>query len=114
MQITGCVRTIIPRHSFQDVIISIDVGSADELARLLFPDTEHHASSVSEGASVSAIQSIFPSQICDAIEKSELRIWERSQMRQDSTDCVAMEGLCHVRLRVQYDAAIDMVKGIYP
>lgn len=114
MQITECVRTMLPRDSFQDVIISIDVGSADELARLLFPHIEDHANSVSRGASVSAIQSIFPSRICNAIEESELRIWERSQLRQDTTDCVAMEGLCCVRLRVQYDAAIVMVGDIYP
>lgn len=43
------------------------------------------------GASVSAVSSTFSAEICEGIESSELRVWERDQLLVDTTDCISMQ-----------------------
>jgi hypothetical protein len=135
LQVTECVRTNFPRHNFQDAIISLDIGSAFELARALFPQASYFAGPLSDehetteqdncayvtlkGASVSAIKSILHSRIHDAIEKAQLRSWEKDCLLLETTDCVRMEMRRSepqhgtLRLRIEFLHGIRIVKDLY-
>lgn len=153
LQTTECVRTGLPQQDFQDGIIRLDIGSASEFARILFPETshiaicrgepvdsciegptenlemseQHHGTSTVEdhgyftlkGASVSAIGLVFNQGVCDAIESSELRAWERAHLLLETTDCITMN--LHrrdpnhgtVRLRIGFLSGIHMAHNLY-
>jgi hypothetical protein len=72
-----------------------------------------------EGASISAVKSIFYPPIYDAIEKSQLRTWEKKHLLLERTDCVKMDislkkpyyGTIH--LRVEFLDGIGIVKDLY-
>ncbi|KAB8212681.1 hypothetical protein BDV33DRAFT_211038 [Aspergillus novoparasiticus] len=71
------------------------------------------------GASVSAIASVFGSDICEGIKDSELRNWEREQLLVDTTDCVTMQiwraqphhGI--IRLRIGFYAGVNLANRLY-
>jgi hypothetical protein len=146
-KVTERVRMSLPRKNFQDAIIYLDVGRAKELGGILFPSTEcstvmpssgkevndaevaaedsscteeeRNACFLLKGARVSIIRSVFHSRICDAIDKSQLRAWEKEHMFLGSTDCVRMEinrkepqhGT--IRLRVEFLDGIAIAKTLY-
>ncbi len=68
---------------------------------------------------MSTLASLFHFRICDAIEKSQLRSWERDCLCQDITDCVTLEmdstepehGV--LRLRTDFTRGISIVKDLY-
>ena len=68
---------------------------------------------------MSALTSLFHFRICDAIEKSQLRLWERECFSQDITDCVTLEldpaepehGV--LKLRTDFTRGIPIVKDLY-
>jgi hypothetical protein len=136
-----------PRHNFQDAIIYLDVGRAKDLASALFPytryptvmpssgkevnDAEVTAEDMScieeegnayfqlKGECVSTMRSVFHSQICDAIDKSQLRAWENEHLFLNSTDCVRMQvnrkepQYGTIRLRVEFLDGIAIAKALY-
>ncbi|KAI9038099.1 protein hrmA [Aspergillus affinis] len=117
---TDCVRMRFPRENFQDVYLMLNVGLHYDIINTLFPHagrklvsnlqadppvshdwSNTHASTQPEcfdnahftilGASVTGISLIFCPEICAAIEKSNLRAWEKENLLSDTTDCVTME-----------------------
>ncbi|KAH6870217.1 hypothetical protein BKA58DRAFT_297799, partial [Alternaria rosae] len=124
LQVTECVKTKLPKHNFQDAVISVDIGPAREFAETLFPgsafpvdpelngrqigsDTmralaqagtetlqDEHLCFTLRGASFAAIKALFPPQIYNAIEKSRLRTWEKDHQLHTYTDCVTMVVRC--------------------
>jgi hypothetical protein len=151
LQLTDRVRTRIPRESFQDAIISIEISTAEQLVKILFPQMEDFAvlpscEEVSDqavrvqtettardrlcfegvnalftlkGVSVSDVRSVFPPSICDALDKSQLRTWEKEHLLLESTDCVKIE--IHrkkpqhgtIRLRVGYFNGVNIAEVLY-
>jgi hypothetical protein len=172
-QTTQCIQTNVPYDGYQDTIIRLDVGSALELADLLFPSASQKIASVlsmstrlipqtsgsevsldpnnlqnsfsefgtkdriklptcsanypgadfayftMRGASVSAMRSVFGADICEGIENSELRHWEREQLLIDTTDCITMQ-ICrsqpqdgNIRLRIGYFAGLNLANQLY-
>ncbi|KAJ5084779.1 hypothetical protein NUU61_009358 [Penicillium alfredii] len=71
------------------------------------------------GASVSAMVSVFGADICEGIENSELRTWEREQLLVDTTDCITMQiwraqpqhGIIH--LRIGFFAGVNLANKLY-
>lgn len=101
---TECVQAVFAQDVPTDGVFTFDIGRAVELVRILFPgaalpiserDSEQHtidnAYFTLIGASVAAIKSIFPSQIYDAIDASDLRAWEKEHFLTETTDCVTMK-----------------------
>lgn len=70
-------------------------------------------------ASVSAISSTFSPCVCDAIEKSQLRAWEKNNLLLDITDCVTMETSREqphhgtIRMRLGSVAGLYIAKNLY-
>lgn len=66
-----------------------------------------------------ALTSLFHPRICEAIEKSQLRLWEREYSSQEVTDCVTLEidpaKLEHgvLKLRIDFTQGIHIVKDLY-
>ncbi|KAJ6003672.1 hypothetical protein N7522_006364 [Penicillium canescens] len=68
-----------------------------------------------KGASMKALSSIFSQSVCDAIESSQLRLWEISHQIYDTTDCVELQAwrssphsgvIC---LRIEFNLAMHIV-----
>ena len=72
-----------------------------------------------KGASVRGTVSIFGPRIYYAIDKSQLREWEKDHQILDTTDCVTMMMLreppyhCTIRLRIGFVAGIHIVNSLY-
>ena len=66
-----------------------------------------------------AVFSIFPSRILQAIESSQLRLWEKAQGFFDKTDCVTMKvsrkrHQCGtIRLRIGFLGSLDISGILY-
>lgn len=101
---TECVRATIPHGQLRDCVLVLSIGQADGLVETLFPavvlplDEEVPDEQVRDGgyftlkgASLLAIESIFSQRICEAIEASELRAWEKAHFLSETTDCVIMQ-----------------------
>ncbi|KAA8652771.1 protein hrmA [Aspergillus tanneri] len=72
-----------------------------------------------EGASVSAIDSIFGPQICQAIQESQLRKWEIEHSLIRTTDCVTVD-ICRkqpqygiIRLRIGFGLGIIIANSLH-
>lgn len=104
LQTTECVQASFAQNDLTDGILRLEVGRADELARFLYPQVvlpppEEHADALTKdnarftlrGASTSAIRCVFPSRLCEVIDSSELRAWERENHLLNATDCVTLE-----------------------
>lgn len=82
-------------------------------------NSEDYACLSFSGASVSAIASLFHPQVCNAIEKSQLRSWEKEHSLPGRTDCVTMESSRiepnhgTIRLRIEFLDGICIVKDLY-
>lgn len=78
-----------------------------------------HAYLTLKGASTLAIASIFSQGVCNAIESSQLRTWERSRLRLRTTDCVQMvfwrsdPQRAIIKLRIGFKLGIDIAKLLY-
>ncbi|KAL2784140.1 hypothetical protein BJX66DRAFT_317156 [Aspergillus keveii] len=111
LKTTQCIQMAIPRPNQSDAIVRLDVGFNCELIKALFPtaweklaslhglgsltqSTEHiydNGYFTLQGASISDISTIFGSQIYRAIEESQLREWEASNLLLKTTDCVVLD-----------------------
>ncbi|PYH76408.1 hypothetical protein BO82DRAFT_296214 [Aspergillus uvarum CBS 121591] len=173
LETTESVWTKVSYKSHEDSVICIEVGSALELADILFPGSAQRIASIlsacaldisqkcysgtsldsgrlgkisSEigeevhleifamtnidltidlayfslrGASILSIPSIFGTDICDGINDSELRRWEKNQLLSDTTDCVTMQiwraepqhGV--IKLRVGFYAGLSLANALY-
>lgn len=71
------------------------------------------------GATVSAIKSVFHTDICEGIKDSELRNWEKEQLLINTTDYVTMQiwraqpqhGT--IKLRIGFYAAVNLANQLY-
>jgi hypothetical protein len=71
------------------------------------------------GASMPGISSLFPAAICEGIETSELRRWEKYHLFYDVTDCVTMQlwreesqrGL--IKLRIGHYTGVNLANKLY-
>lgn len=121
--ILTCVRTSIPKYSFLDAIVSIDIGPAQVLAEILFPAS---ASCIGDGqshllhhASVVACGTIFPQNILEAIKESQLRRWEESLQLLNVTNCVTMDVqpqqpyLGTIHLRIGFRSTFPILQTLY-
>ncbi|KAJ5416137.1 hypothetical protein N7465_004832 [Penicillium sp. CMV-2018d] len=71
------------------------------------------------GASVAGIRSVFSASICEAIEESELRRWEKHHLFTEVTDCISMQlwraesqrGL--IKLRVGHYIGVNLANKLY-
>ncbi|KAJ5262224.1 uncharacterized protein N7525_002866 [Penicillium rubens] len=71
------------------------------------------------GASVAGIRSVFSASICEAIEESELRRWEKHHLLTEVTDCITMQlwraesqrGL--IKLRVGHYTGVNLANNLY-
>jgi hypothetical protein len=85
----------------------------------LFTKSGDHAYYTLKGASISAIRKIFSPRVCDAIEQSDMRAWEKQHLLIDTTDCVQMEisrkSPHHgtIRLRIAFFLGMDIVNQLY-
>lgn len=72
-----------------------------------------------KGASFEAVTSIFSHDVTDAIETSQLRLWERDHLLLDTTDCVVMQvwrGIPHravIRLRMGFVSGMNIATKLY-
>jgi len=123
LQTTESVRAKLPRKNFQDGIIWLDIGFASDFARTLFPqstfDTNDNDHFTFKGAHSATILSIFDPRIRDAIEASQLRLWEKKHGLYDTTDCVTMR-VCRkepqrgtMLLRIGFILGIDITNSLY-
>jgi hypothetical protein len=146
-EVTERVKMSFPRRDFEDAIIYLDVGRAKEIASILFPhakystimpssgkevnnvevtaedlsciEGEGNGYFVLEGECVSTMRSVFHPQICDAIDKSQLRAWEKDHLCLNSTDCVRMHidrkepQHAKIQLRVEFVDGIAIGKALY-
>jgi hypothetical protein len=101
---TQCVRTSFAQNDLRDGVLWLEIGRANDLAHTLFPQvniplsephTDEHSGDNAyfslRGAAISAINSIFPVRICEAIQSSDLRARERENSLLETTDCVTMK-----------------------
>lgn len=109
LRTTECVGMKLPKQNYQDAIISVEVCLTEDLIKTLFPSACERILSLAslysseecvqknnnqdffQEASVSAISPIFGPRIGNAIEKSQLREWEKADSSHDTTDCVSIE-----------------------
>ncbi|KAJ9644786.1 hypothetical protein H2204_001248 [Knufia peltigerae] len=118
-----------------DGIVTFNVGKALDLVRILFPGatlpppqeqtpegwyTTDTAYFTLTGANISGLLSLFPPEICDAIEASELRAWEREHFLTETTDCVTLK-VCRTRLyqgclsvRVGGEVGLSILDRLFP
>ncbi|KAF1354393.1 hypothetical protein EJ07DRAFT_158545 [Lizonia empirigonia] len=95
---TEIVRTDVPWSAFEDCLMFLEVGSAQDIIALLFPPDkrtpcpsccpDHY---FIRGASTDAISAFFGAYLSQAIDESELRIWEKENQQLETTDCVEMQ-----------------------
>jgi hypothetical protein len=70
-------------------------------------------------ASTAAVASIFSEKIYDAIESSQLRLWEKDNLRINTTNCVQMEVWRNdpqraiISLRIGFNLGMDIAKMLY-
>ncbi|OJD26989.1 hypothetical protein ACJ73_01623 [Blastomyces percursus] len=145
---TESVRMKFPQEDFQDVNLMLDVGLDNKLisdlfpraSERLFPLLQAHPSdghpvlttrciAMPEcldnayftllGASLSGVSSIFCPDICNAIGKSKLRIWEKDNLLHETTDCVIMEVYrdqpqhCTLRLRLAFVESFEIMNNLF-
>lgn len=71
------------------------------------------------GASVSGVTSIFTPYVCDAIECSELRLWELEYSFLETTDCVTLNvwrnqtNFGFIRLRIGFSMGMSLLNDLY-
>lgn len=71
-----------------------------------------------KGASVKAVASLFSQNVCDAIESSQLRLWEKDHQMLDTTDCVSLQvwrcSPCRgvIGLRIEFKLGMDIVNEL--
>lgn len=125
--LTKCVRTRLPKHNVQDVIVSVDIGPAREFARTLFPastfDSDPNLAEMGDRtlqrACTTALKILFPSNIQHAIEESQLRAWERGQQLLHVTNCVTMDIRCEepylgtIHLRLGFLLSLPIIKALH-
>ncbi|KAJ5971783.1 uncharacterized protein N7479_001701, partial [Penicillium vulpinum] len=131
---TECVRSKI-FYNRQDIAICLDMGCAFKLTDILFPfASQKILSALSQshseyqanfayftlrGASFYGIQSAFGAAICEGIDNSELRRWEKYHYISEVTDCVTMyiwraqphRGL--IKLRLGHYTGVNLANKIY-
>ena len=118
---TTCVRMKLPVHGFLDSMIYIDVGPADEFIEILFPQAKatkgRHLTK--KGASIQEVIKLFTPDICQYIEGSEQRIWEKEHQLLDSTGCVTMElddqdpSYGTICVRIAFDSTMSILTSLY-
>lgn len=132
---TQCVKTTFSQREFKDAVIVLDIGRACKVAEVLFPtlvlplsrnsedsqaeQVRDNAHFTLKGASTAAMESVFSPRICEAIEASELRAWEKAHYLHDTTDCVTMKVFrapphaAFISVRLQYFSARPMLVELY-
>lgn len=93
----------LAQNGVDDSVFYLEIGNAEQFACILFANAlrflpQEHAGRVLEdnayysfkGASVSGIALLFSPDICEAIDASNLRAWEREHFLLETTDCVTM------------------------
>ncbi|KAK6371714.1 hypothetical protein LTS17_008537 [Exophiala oligosperma] len=132
---TGCILGSYNSGVSLDGIVTFNVGKALDLVRILFPGatlpppqeqtpegwyTTDTAYFTLTGANISGLFSLFPPEICDAIEASELRAWEREHFLTETTDCVTLK-VCRTRLyqgclsvRVGGEVGLSILDRLFP
>lgn len=99
--ITDCVRSRFPRaQEHGDAVIWLDLESVG-IQPLLCGS--------GPGIEADQIGNVFGDTIANAIEKSDLRKWEKDNGRTGRTECVKVKRICHVELRVGFDTNIAQV-----
>ncbi|KAI1134809.1 hypothetical protein F5Y05DRAFT_416966 [Hypoxylon sp. FL0543] len=125
---TGSVRMDFPSINSQDCILLLDVGDVDHFESVLFP-TAFRMPALSNlrkfsytlrGASLAAAALIFGSQLYEAIDTSQMRIWEKDKKRPtDTTECIAMEVHAHepiygtLRLRLEFLRGLRIAQHLF-
>ncbi|PYH75337.1 hypothetical protein BO82DRAFT_349480 [Aspergillus uvarum CBS 121591] len=148
-ELTEFVKTNFPKRVFQDAIISLQVGDARNIARTFFPsvsddlfstlfaEEQGHDNQANmsqtlsikhgidcayftfRGASTAAIATSFSSSLFNAIEESQLRVWEKGHLLLDTTDCLLLEvsrqppNLGTLRIRIGFKLGTDIVNALY-
>lgn len=96
--ITDCVRSRFPRgRGDGDAVIWLDMETAG-IHPLLCGS--------GPGVFTTQLRKVFGDTIANAIEKSDLRKWEKENGFLDTTECVKVRRFCHVELRIGYDTII--------
>lgn len=95
--LTECAVAILPDGVYQDILLWLDVGLRNRLAIELFPEAQQQLTITQSGsrvtleaASVSALETVFPAVLTEAINQSQLRQWERKGHVEDATACVRL------------------------
>ncbi|KAK1981041.1 hypothetical protein LZ30DRAFT_721446 [Colletotrichum cereale] len=95
--LTDGVRSTLSRtQMYDDVLMSLDIASEPSWLSTLFPDGT---------VRVHEINSIFGSRIADAIDRSQLREWEKENGLIDHTECVKLTYNVKLRLSSRLDVA---------
>lgn len=129
---TECVRTIFAQEDLQDGILLLDIGRADELAKILFPNivltlsevypdehTKDGAYFTLIGASIQALISLVPPRLYEAIDTSDLRAWEKEHFLLETTDCVTLKAFREkphrgiLSIRIGYVAGFLILSELY-
>ncbi|KAB2099596.1 hypothetical protein AG0111_0g12097 [Alternaria gaisen] len=95
---TETVRTDVPWSAFEDCLMFLEVGSAQDVIAELFPPGQRIPSPSCcpdhyflRGASTEALSAFFGAYIFQAIDESELRKWEKENRQSETTDCVEIQ-----------------------
>ena len=93
---TDCAVTIQPYGCYDDYILRLDIGLGDGLMDTLFPTEYQRSSSLVSGqqtirpALMSAVESVFPPNLLNALKESQLWKWENT-CKLLVTNCVQLE-----------------------
>ncbi|KAK0755175.1 hypothetical protein B0T18DRAFT_400801 [Schizothecium vesticola] len=123
---TEVVRIDVPKVVFEDCLMFLEVGLAQDLISELFPADKRmitpsccpdHFSLT--GASVETIFAFFGPYLFQAIDQSKLREWEKEEQRPEITECVEVQlrdptsrhGI--LKLRIGWSLAHGLVNSLY-
>ncbi|KIW13805.1 hypothetical protein PV08_08997 [Exophiala spinifera] len=131
-RLTECVQAAFALDYLIDGVFNLQIGAADKIAAILYPNikldisTNYASDSVKDdayftliGASIKAIKSFFPKDLCDAIEASDLRDWEKTHFLLESTDCVVTHisrtkpHIGTISIRVGYALGVLLLNKLY-
>jgi hypothetical protein len=139
---TEVVRTDVPKVVFEDCLMFLEVGLAQNLISELFPADKRmitpscckfmfstFSGSTSNyegpdhysltGASVEAMFAFFGPYLFQAIEQSKLREWEKEEKRPETTECVEVQlrepTSRHgiLKLRIGWSLGHELVNSLY-
>jgi len=124
---TEVVRTDVPWLVHQDCLMFLEVGSAQDIIVDLFSPEKRvpHPSCCPEhyflrGASTSAISTFLGAYLAQAIDESDLRVWEKENQQGTTTDCVEMQLLRDrssrqgiLKLRIGWRRGQAIVNSLY-